>query len=581
MKRLALLLAATAALASGLAAADDRPAPAPEVQDLVFLGEARPVHVRLHLFSDGKPFPAVWDEFMRGLFEYLDRNGDGVLTRDEAERAPRAQNLKAALAGNFMTGGPGSTATMAQLDANRDGKVTQEELTAYYRRFALTAFQVNYTRVYGGGENPLTEALFRHLDTNKDGVLSREEVQAAAAALAKLDLDDDECISPNELVPNLSAPQRQVGMMGADGSVHYLPREAPFALVDPADPPRRLADQILARYDRNKDQHLSREEIGLDKAAFDQLDANKDGRLDATELAKYLTRPPDLELRVQLVKAPAAAPAKPGRKPQPGGPGVPIDLDPSRGAGQPLASAVRKGETGGLVLDLGDSQVEFHGLPGGVGGFADARRNLLEQFKGVRGAKDYIDKGEADRSGIFGGLFRVVDRDGDGKITQKELEAYLDLMARGAAGSTVLSVSDHGRMLFDLLDANRDGRLGPRELRNVWERLAPWDRNGDGHISRDEIPRRFQLTFSQGQPGSIAGEPEMVAAFNRLARSGPSAGPLWFRKMDRNGDGDISPREWLGRPEDFKRIDTNGDGLIDAQEAERYDATLRKKAPGS
>src|SRR5207237_2057709 len=129
---------------------------------------------------------------------------------------------------------PGATGTPAQLDAHRDGKVTPDELTAYYRRFGLTAFQVNYTRVYGGGENPLTEALFRHLDTNKDGVLSREEVTAAAAALAKLDLDDDECVSASELVPNLSAPPRQAGMMmGTDHSFQYLPRDDTFALIDP------------------------------------------------------------------------------------------------------------------------------------------------------------------------------------------------------------------------------------------------------------------------------------------------------------------------------------------------------------
>ena len=55
------------------------------------------------------------------------------------------------------------------------------------------------------------------------------------------------------------------------------------------------------------------------------------------------------------------------------------------------------------------------------------------------------------------------------------------------------------------------------------------------------------------------------------------AGPAWFRKMDRNGDGDVSPREFLGTPEDFKRIDADGDGLIDAREAERADAWFGKK----
>ena len=44
-------------------------------------------------------------------------------------------------------------------------------------------------------------------------------------------------------------------------------------------------------------------------------------------------------------------------------------------------------------------------------------------------------------------------------------------------------------------------------------------------------------------------------------------GPLWFRKMDRNGDGDLSPREFLGPIKDFKKFDSDKDGLIDAAEA--------------
>ena len=54
-------------------------------------------------------------------------------------------------------------------------------------------------------------------------------------------------------------------------------------------------------------------------------------------------------------------------------------------------------------------------------------------------------------------------------------------------------------------------------------------------------------------------------------------GPAWFRKMDRNADGDVSPREWLGTEEEFRKIDTDGDGLISPEEAERYDELLKKQ----
>jgi hypothetical protein len=37
--------------------------------------------------------------------------------------------------------------------------------------------------------------------------------------------------------------------------------------------------------------------------------------------------------------------------------------------------------------------------------------------------------------------------------------------------------------------------------------------------------------------------------------------------MDRNGDGDISPAEFLGTREQFDKLDLNRDGLIDAAEA--------------
>ena len=52
--------------------------------------------------------------------------------------------------------------------------------------------------------------------------------------------------------------------------------------------------------------------------------------------------------------------------------------------------------------------------------------------------------------------------------------------------------------------------------------------------------------------------------------------PVWFRKMDRNGDGDVSRAEFLGTEEEFRKLDEDGDGLISAEEALRYEARLKK-----
>jgi hypothetical protein len=46
--------------------------------------------------------------------------------------------------------------------------------------------------------------------------------------------------------------------------------------------------------------------------------------------------------------------------------------------------------------------------------------------------------------------------------------------------------------------------------------------------------------------------------------------------MDRNNDGDVSPREFLGTEEQFRRLDADGDGLISAEEARQAGEAQRR-----
>jgi Ca2+-binding EF-hand superfamily protein len=212
-----------------------------------------------------------------------------------------------------------------------------------------------------------------------------------------------------------------------------------------------------------------------------------------------------------------------------------------------------------------------------VNKFAAVRRFYIQQYQGARGEKEHLDAERAKENTFLAGIFELADRDGDGKLRQNELEAFLDVQTKGTHSFTTVSLGDHGYGLFELLDANHDNRLSPRELKGAWRVLESWDTDKDGFITQKELPRQFQLTLSQGLRAgnarfAVVGAPRN--RFDSLPASGKK-GPVWFRKMDKNGDGDVSRREFLGSDEDFRRIDTDGNGLIDVEEAEKADAWLR------
>ncbi len=256
--------------------------------------------------------------------------------------------------------------------------------------------------------------------------------------------------------------------------------------------------------------------------------------------------------------------------------------NPTRRA-MPMGKKVRTVDPDTLGFELGDSRFSLQANQGNFGRFNGAKEFYLQQFDALKDKNGIVHrKQEKENQGnpfVFQ-IFAQADKNADDKLERKELVEWLDLMGDGNGCFVTIQVNDVGRSLFNLMDLNADGQLSTRELRGAWEKMQPLCRPGKG-LTQADLPRTLRISLGQGNAFFRA--VPVLAAGGRMGRVGrgrvATNVPVWFRKMDLNGDGDVSPREWLGTEEEFRKIDTDGDGLISAEEARQHEARQKKTKP--
>jgi Ca2+-binding EF-hand superfamily protein len=537
-------------LACSAAGADD-------ARNLLYLSDAGPLLIQLNVTIDGKSPHAVWDKFVEQLFTDLDRDNSGTLEGKEADSVPTRRQLQQL--GLPSAEGRSAPAAAATADSSpRDGRVTKDELADYLERIVGDSLAVTFAAQRRGEDGRFgadsssssssgDAGLMEELDVDDDGKLASEEF-ALSPKMRKLDLDDDGTISRGELQP-LQSPYRRLA-----SRTERSPQNngAPILDLGGGESPIRLVRRLIARYDGGeKDGRLSREELKSRGEWFATLDLDGNDQLDFDELRQLLrSRSPHVRVTVRLGDRKRDERA------------VEIEVQP---AARDVIDGIRDGGPTNSALALAKTQLEFNTSPNVS--VRTATSIFERQFAALdRDNNGYLERAEIDTNPMLRDAFAQMDADDDEKVFKEEFVSHFERIVAAARARTAVTISNQGNRLFDILDAGRDGRLSSRELSAGRDKIAAWDEDGDQLVAASEIPQTWRLSIARGSP-RFGGADVVQASPTSTSTPRAAGGPTWFTGMDRNGDGELTRREFLGPLSDFTRLDADNNGALVAAEA--------------
>lgn len=323
--------------------------------------------------------------------------------------------------------------------------------------------------------------------------------------------------------------------------------------------------RLIDRMDLDRDQSLSALELGWDDKRLADWDRDGNGKLSAGEWVDAL-----------------------GRSDRPAC-DFHVSIDLANGAS---SMTVVNGGDGGGVGDHADDRFDVSRVRDGQFRIATPDRSTqltlsyrdfdpvavaVDRAKLTMNELDVNANGFVEADEIVGRfrfesyLFVAMDRNSDDRVSEAEMLDYVRDYVRPAATTCRVTLYDLGRGYFGRIDQSNDGRISIRELRTAEQNLQSFSARdqAEGKMSSEVQAGgggNFRIEFSRGQMMPF-GEIERPETEAPQAILGEPVGPVWFQRMDRNTDGDLTWREFLGPRDVFDAYDADRDGLIDADEA--------------
>lgn len=498
-------------------------------QDVILLLPAGPLHIRIEIVDGGQSLQQLRTEYTRRLMTQLDVDQDGLISRSETTNHPL-----------FVTGRRFTDNKF--LDSLRGKKpYSDDEIKLAVDRAAgqLVAFRQNEALV----DQDLS--VFRVIDEDQSGLIERVEMRTAVARIAARDIDFDQTITFDEFLDQAVQPDSDLGLSGA--ASEPPPSILSELMRNAAEP--IMAPRLVRMYDHDKDAHLSATELGWTQERCAELDNSQDGLLNVQELTKLRFGSPDLNLKVDLSMESD----------------ISLKLLASRSsvATHQLRNDVVSLQAGELSMSIGYRARDP---------LAEAEQNARNLFNAIDGdANGYLDRDEVANRQLFERyLFDAMDSDGDDRVFASEMFNYVRAYTEPASTSCQITLFDMGSGFFQTLDSNSDGRISIRELRQIEQNLLAAC-NDNGMINPSRAKKAYRIEIQRGGV-SLFGRVDRPEVESPAALLKPPSGPVWFQRMDRNSDGDLTWDEFLGPREVFHRLDIDQDGLIDADEARTADS---------